>query len=119
MNDPEIVDLASVEAALSRAGEGHYVLRLYVSGTTPRSSTAINNIVAICDRYLKGRYSLEVVDLYQQPERALEADVLAAPTLVKETPAPTRRMVGDMSNTERVLYSLNISRPRGSSDDEP
>ena len=85
-----------------------YVLRLYVAGLTPRSRIAIQNIKKICEESLKGRYDLEVVDIYQQPERIREEQVLAAPTLIKKLPLPLRKIIGDMSNTERILIGLDL-----------
>ena len=102
--------ISEFEEAIRKAHEGFYQLRLYVSGSSPRSSKAVANITSICEEYLAGRYTLEVVDLYQQPGLASEANVLAAPTLVKEQPQPVRRLVGDMSDEDRVLISLNIAR---------
>lgn len=89
-------------------GEEKYVLRLYISGMTPRSTEAINNITAICEDYLKGRYELEVVDIYKQPERSGTDQVIATPTLVKRLPLPLRRLVGTLSDQERVLVGLNL-----------
>ena len=85
-----------------------YVLRLYVAGNTPQSSRAIANIKTICETYLKGRYVLTVVDLYEHQQRAQEDQILVAPTLVRQTPLPRRRLVGDLSNTERVLTALDL-----------
>ena len=89
-------------------GAGGYLLRLYIAGATNRSAKALKNIQRICDKYLAGRYTLEVVDLYQQPEQAMKGQVLAAPTLVKQEPLPPRRMVGDMSNENSVLAGLGL-----------
>jgi circadian clock protein KaiB len=89
-------------------GNEKYVLRLYVTGMTPRSILAVENIKKICEERLKGRYELEVVDIYKYPERAKEAELVAAPTLIKQLPLPLRKLVGDMSNTERVLRGLNL-----------
>jgi circadian clock protein KaiB len=86
----------------------HYLLRLYVAGQTPNSARAIININAICEKELQGRYSLEVIDLYQQPQLAKGEQIVALPTLIKELPPPIRRLVGDMSETERVLVGLDI-----------
>jgi circadian clock protein KaiB len=86
-----------------------YLLRLFVTGTTPRSSKAIENLRHICETHLKGRYDLEVIDIYQQPEAAVENQVIAAPTLVKMLPAPIRRIIGDLSESEKILHSLNIT----------
>lgn len=85
-----------------------YVLRLYVSGMTPRSTRAVENVRRICEEHLAGRYELEVVDLYQQPSLARERQVVAAPTLIKEMPLPLRRIIGDLSSTERVLVGLDL-----------
>ena len=88
-----------------------YVLRLYVTGMTPRSERAVRNLRAICDEYLAGRYDLEVVDIYQQPLLAKGEQIIAAPTLIKKLPLPVRRIIGDMSNRERVLVGLHLVRP--------
>jgi circadian clock protein KaiB len=88
-----------------------FVLRLYVTGLTPRSTQAINTIKDICEEELQGRYELEVIDLAKQPELAREEDIIAAPTLIKQLPLPLRRLIGDLSNKERVLLGLNL-RPR-------
>ncbi len=99
---------AEFEKALAAVGEGHYVLRLYLTGSTSRSTRAVAAITTLCEQYLKGRYDLEVVDLYQQPDRADAAQIIAAPTLVKELPLPLRRLVGDLTNPDRVLIALNL-----------
>jgi circadian clock protein KaiB len=77
---------------------------------TPRSARAINNLRAICDEYLAGRYDLEVIDIYQQPVLAKGEQIVAAPTLVKKLPLPMRRIIGDMSNRDHVLLGLNLVR---------
>ncbi|MBK1724753.1 circadian clock KaiB family protein [Thiocystis violacea] len=87
-----------------------YLLRLYVTGATPNSTRAIANLKRICEEHLEGRYTLEVIDLYQHPERAKEAQILAAPTLIKTLPPPLRRMIGTLSNEERVLLGLDLHR---------
>jgi len=87
---------------------GRYVLRLYVSGTTPRSSRAIQNIRAICEEKLHGCYDLEVVDIYQHPESMKPDQIVVTPTLVKSLPAPLRKIIGDLSNKERVLVGLGV-----------
>lgn len=91
--------------------EARYVLRLYVTGTTPRSTRAIENIKQICEAHLPDRYDLEVIDIYQNPAAAREGQILAAPTLVKLLPEPLRRVIGDLSNHERVLAGLSLVRP--------
>jgi circadian clock protein KaiB len=96
-------------ARKARAPE--YVLRLYVTGSTPRSTQAILNLKAICEQHLQGRYELQVVDVYQQPGLAKDEQIIATPTLVKVLPAPLRRLIGDLSNEERVLLGLDV-RPK-------
>lgn len=86
-----------------------YVLRLFTTGTTPRSTRAIRNLRDICEALLKGRYRLEVIDIYQEPGRASEADIIAAPTLIKEEPLPPCRMVGDLSDRDKVISHLAIA----------
>ncbi len=87
-----------------------YILRLYVTGMTPRSTEAVSRIRAICEKYLQGRYDLEVIDIYQHPELAREEQIIAAPTLVKKLPAPLRRLIGNLSVEERVLVGLDLLR---------
>lgn len=94
--------------SLDREGGDRYVLCLYVTGMTPRSTEAIRNIKRVCDEYLYDRYDLQVIDIYQQPCRAGEDDVVATPTLIKKLPVPVRRLIGDMSNHERVLMGLDL-----------
>jgi circadian clock protein KaiB len=104
----------AARAAFELAGmaplEDRYILRLYVSGMTPRSVRAVKNLQAICDEYLEGRYDLEVVDIYQQPVLTKGEQIIAAPTLIKKLPLPMRRIIGDMSNKERVLLGLDLLR---------
>jgi circadian clock protein KaiB len=85
-----------------------YILRLYVAGSTPQSSRAITNLKAICETHLKNRYELTVVNLYEQRERARADQIVVAPTLVRQLPFPVRRVIGDLSQTDRVLAALNI-----------
>jgi len=87
-----------------------YVLRLYVTGITPRSKLAIENVRTICEEHLKGRYDLEVVDIYQQPTLAKGEQIIAAPTLVKKLPLPLRRFIGDMSQTDKILLGLDLRK---------
>ncbi len=93
---------------LTQPGAGKYVLRLYVAGSTPQSGRAITNIKAICETYLKNRYQLTVVDLYEQQARAKDDQIVVAPTLVRQAPLPVRRMIGDLSQTARVLAALDL-----------
>ena len=101
---------AAFEAVLSKPAAARYVLRLYVVGMTPKSTRAITNIKAICEEYLRGRYELEVIDVYQQPRVAHGEQILAVPALVKQLPLPLRTLVGDLSNTERVLLGVDLRR---------
>lgn len=98
----------TVTKASTPRAETPCVLRLYVAGSTPRSSRAISNLKTICEKNLPGRYLLTVVDLYSQPERAREDQIIVAPTLIRQSPLPVRRVVGDMSNTDRVLAGLGL-----------
>jgi circadian clock protein KaiB len=86
----------------------HYLLRLYITGMTTGSTEALAAIKGICEEHLQGRYTLEVIDLYQHPERAREEQLIAAPTLIKQLPLPLRRLVGRLSDTERVLVGLDL-----------
>jgi circadian clock protein KaiB len=86
-------------------------LRLYVAGQTPRSLTAFRNLKEICEQYLKGKYQIEVIDLMENPTLARGDQILAIPTLVRKLPQPIRKIIGDLSNTERVLVGLDI-QPR-------
>jgi circadian clock protein KaiB len=88
---------------------GGYQLRLFVTGHTQRSMRAVRNLTQLCEQHLQGNYDLEVVDLYQQPELASQHQLLAAPTLVKVMPPPPQKMIGDMSDSERVLAKLGIA----------
>jgi circadian clock protein KaiB len=88
---------------------GKYVLYLYIAGATVRSRRAVANIKAICDEHLKGRYHLQVIDIFQNPEQTADHDIIAAPTLVKQMPLPIRRFVGDLSDANKVISGLAIS----------
>ncbi len=94
---------------LMLAESAHYVLRLFITGTTSRSSRAIANLRRVCEERLHGEYVLEVVDIYQHPAAAQEHQIIAAPTLVKMLPLPLRRIIGDLANEERVLAGLGLS----------
>ena len=108
----EIVSAATeaFERALDAPQEARYVLRLYITGATPQSVRAIANVKQICEEHLQGRYELEVIDLYQQPQLALGEQIIAAPTLIKKLPLPLRRIIGDLSSTERVLVGLDLRK---------
>ncbi len=86
-------------------------LRLYVAGETPKSMTAIANLKKLCEEHLAGRYRIEVIDLMKNPQLARSDQILAIPTLVRRLPEPIRKIIGDLSNQERVLVGLNV-RPR-------
>ena len=102
---PEKID---VKVKAENAGEEKYILRLFVTGILPNSVRAIKNLNAICNQYLKGRYELEIIDIYQQPSLALTEDIIAVPVLIKKFPLPEERMIGDLSNIEKVLKELNL-----------
>lgn len=93
---------------VAQSQNGKYILRLYVAGSTPQSSRAITNIKTICETHLKDRYALTVLDLYEQKERAHDDQIMVAPTLIRQLPLPERRLVGDLSQTERVLMALDL-----------
>lgn len=96
------------EFTISKLNKSRYILRLYITGTTIRSVKALTNIKKICEEYLEGRYELEVIDLYQKPYLAKGEQIIAAPTLIKQLPLPLRRIIGDMSNKEKVLLGLDL-----------
>jgi circadian clock protein KaiB len=96
------------EKAASRLGEGRYVLRLYVAGMTPNSARAITNLKRICEEHLAGQYDLDVIDVYRKPTLAKGEQIIAAPTLIKKLPLPMRKLIGDMSDTGKVLIGLDI-----------
>jgi circadian clock protein KaiB len=100
--------LKQLEKIVADLAQPSYVFRLYVSGTTPRSSMAVANVRRLCERYLPGRYQLEVIDVYKQPAATRQQQVVAVPTLIKEVPLPPQRFVGDMSDTERIVIGLNL-----------
>jgi circadian clock protein KaiB len=97
-----------VTTAPRKAASRRYVLKLYVAGQSPRSVNAIANIKKVCEEKLKGCYVLEVIDLYQQPQLAQGEQIIAVPTLIVKLPVPLRRIIGDLSNTERLLVGLDI-----------
>jgi circadian clock protein KaiB len=105
-------DAKAFEESLKKNPAARYHLRLFVAGTTPRSARAIQNIRAICEDNLPGRYDLEVVDIYQHPEQIKPQEIVVIPTLVKEGPLPLRKMIGDLSNREQVLVGLDIVHHR-------
>lgn len=100
--------IEEMKIALEQRGEEQFVLRLYVAGTTPKSARAIANIKKICEEELQGRYDLEVIDMYQQPDIANGDQVIAVPTLIKQLPIPLRKLIGDLSDREQVIVGLGI-----------
>jgi circadian clock protein KaiB len=95
-----------------RGDQKQYLLRLYVAGQTPRSLQALSNLKRICEEHLSGRYKVEVIDLIQKPQLAAADQILAIPTLVRPLPKPVRKIIGDLSNTERVLVGLDVQVPK-------
>ena len=85
-----------------------YLLRLYVTGTSPRAQVAIANLRRICDQELRGQYELEIIDVLKNPEMAEDEKILATPTLIKQLPPPLRRVIGDLSDKEKVLLGLEV-----------
>jgi circadian clock protein KaiB len=108
MNTPPTDSTEKFEKALKELKEGKYILRLFITGMSPRSAQAIASIRQICETHLAGRFELEVIDIYQQPELARSEQIIAAPTLIKQLPPPLRRMVGDLTRTERILVGLDL-----------
>lgn len=98
------------EVNYEKARNDKYLLKLFVTGLTPQSLRAIHNIKAICERDLKDRYTLEVINLYEHPELAKEEQVVAAPMLVKKLPLPLRRIIGDLSDNEKVQLVLDLKK---------
>ena len=91
------------------AARPDYALRLFITGMTPRSVRAIENLRRVCDSLLKDRYDLQVIDIYQQPVLAHEDQIIASPTLIKERPLPRRRIIGDLSREDRLLAGLDLA----------
>ncbi len=111
MNETEIKDSTEeFEEMLLKEANERYVLRLYVTGMTPKSTRAILNLKKICEENLKGRYELEIIDIYQQPVLAKDEQIIAAPTLVKKLPLPLRKLIGDMSDKDRILLGLDLKQ---------
>jgi circadian clock protein KaiB len=101
-----------VDLTMAESSKDKYILRLYITGTTSRSVLALTNLKKICEEYLEGRYELEVIDLYQIPSLAKDEQIIAAPTLIKKLPLPFRRIIGDMSNAEKVLMGLDLKKKK-------
>ena len=94
--------------AASHSRQATHVLRLYISGSTPKSALAVANIKRVCEQHLKNRYDLEVIDIYQQAHLARDQQIVAVPTLIKRLPHPLRRLIGDMSDLKKVLFGLDL-----------
>jgi circadian clock protein KaiB len=94
--------------AAKASSKDKWILRLYVAGMTPKSLTAFENLKKICEERLKNKYTIEVIDLQENPQLGREHQILAIPTLVRKLPVPVRKIIGDLSNTERVLIGLDI-----------
>lgn len=100
---------AGIRLKAAEADNGEkYILRLFITGILPNSARAIVNIKAICEQYLKGRFELEIIDIYQQPSLALSEEIIAIPVLIRKFPLPEERIIGDLSDTEKVLKGLLI-----------
>jgi circadian clock protein KaiB len=117
MTKKKTTEPQAFEEALKQKTEGVYILKLYIAGVTPRSMRAVDTIKKICEQYLKGRYKLEVVDIYQQPNLPEGEQIIAAPTLIKKLPPPLQKFIGDMADIDRILIGLDLrpapsDRPR-------
>ena len=100
--------LETSEATPAEPGQAVYILRLYITGSAPRSIRAIRNLTTLCQEHLAGRYELEVIDLYQHPELAQSEDIIAAPTLLKKLPLPVQKLIGDLSNEQQLVVGLGL-----------
>jgi circadian clock protein KaiB len=101
-------NITRTEENLVETEKDNWVLRLYVAGKTPKALTAFANLKMICENELNGKYSIEVIDLLVNPQLGVEDQILALPTLVRKLPVPVRKIIGDLSNTERVLVGLDL-----------
>ena len=102
---------AESDSELKPPAAERFFLFLYVTGATPGSCRAVASLKSFCEEHLKGRYALEVIDIYRQPDLAEEDQVLATPTLIRKRPLPRRRLVGDLSDEERLLAGLGVLAP--------
>jgi circadian clock protein KaiB len=107
MSDKKPKEL-KVKIKAEGTGKEKYILRLYVTGILPNSARAVKNIYLICDQYLKGRYELDIIDIYQQPSLALSEEIIAVPVLIRKFPLPEKRMIGDLSSIDKVLKGLDL-----------
>ena len=104
----ENLKTSKIRTKAASAESDKYILQLFVTGILPNSARAVINIKAICEEYLKGRYELEIIDIYQQPDLALKEEIIAVPVLVKKSPLPEERMIGDLSDVAIVLEGLHL-----------
>jgi circadian clock protein KaiB len=102
------IDVQQTEKTKDQAD--NWILRLYVAGQTPKCITAFNNLKILCENQLRGKYQIEVVDLLLNPQLSRDDQILAVPTLVRKLPVPVRKIIGDLSDTERVLVGLDIKK---------
>lgn len=109
---PERDDSAALDPGEEAIEDGHYNLRLYVAGKTAKSAAALTNLKKICEEHLADRYRIEVIDLLESPQLAAGDQILAVPTLVRRLPPPLKRIIGSLSDTERVLVGLDLRRER-------
>jgi circadian clock protein KaiB len=105
----KLLNKKQAKRKVASTGRDKYVLRLFVTGILPNSARAIANSKAFCEKYLKDRYELEIIDIYQQPSLALHEDIIAIPLLIKRFPLPEERLTGDLSNIENVLKGLQLT----------
>jgi circadian clock protein KaiB len=108
-----LVTRSKLEQAVAKQKRPTYVLRLYVTGQTPRSRRAIARIKEICETHLKGRYDLEVIDLYQHPTLAKDEQIVATPTLIRKLPSPLRKYIGNLFDVEKILFGLDLRELKG------
>jgi circadian clock protein KaiB len=101
-------DVAIKKEKSTKSANDAWVLRLYVAGQSPKAITAFTNLKKICEEQLNGKYSIEVIDLMENPQLANEFQIVALPTLIRKLPVPVRKIIGDLSNTERVLLGLDL-----------
>jgi circadian clock protein KaiB len=102
---------------MSQPATPEFVLKLYVTGTSPRTRQAIENLQQICEQQLQGRYALQIIDVLEHPQVAEDEKILATPTLIKQLPPPLRRVIGDLSDTEKVLFGLEVRPGNNTSHD--
>jgi len=111
---PPSDNLATFEKELRKTSvTERYLLCLYITGTTQLSTRAIANIRALCEEFLKGRYKLDVVDIYQSPLETINAQIVAAPTLIKKLPLPVKRLIGDLSDRKKLILGLDLHLQAG------